>query len=252
MNAMPDMRLPFMKIASVKCASALISALALLLGGAASATGLQPYTATYEVARNGDAIGTATVVLKQTSDGWDFDSHTRGTSGLAVLAAADITEHSDVRVTSGVLETRSYRYRQSTLVKTRERSIDVDAVAGRIVSVDKKHQQEFPMQSGVLDQQAVTLAIAQDLAAGKRGTLTYHVADRDHIGAQRYQVGKEQTVQVPAGSLRTINVARLRDSAGGRTTVSWFGLDNGFVPVRIVQTEPKGDVFEMRMVSLRR
>ena len=246
------MRLPFMKTTGQKISPALILPLALLLAGASHASGLQPYTATYEVARNGDALGSATVTLRQIPGGWDFDSATRGTSGMARLAAADINEHSTVHDSNGVLETRMYRYRQSTILKTRERSIAVDAASNRIITHDKHGDQQFPMQPGVLDRQAVTLAIAQDLAAGKRGTLNYNVADSDHVGAQRYQVGKEETVRVPAGTIRTITVARVRDSGGGRTTVSWFGLDNGFVPVKIVQTEPSGEVLEMGLVSLRR
>ncbi len=231
---------------------ALVVAAALLMSAASAAAGLQPYTATYEVARNGGALGSATVTLRQIPGGWDFDSTTRGTSGMARLAAADVNEHSTVHEINGVLETRSYRYRLSSIIKTRERSIDVDAASGRIVTHDKKGEQQFPMQLGVLDRQSVTLAITQDLAAGKHGTLSYSVADSDHVGTERYQVGKEESVHVPAGTLRTITVARLRDSGAGRTTVSWFGLDNGFVPVRIVQTEPSGEVLEMSLVSLRR
>ncbi len=236
----------------VKISHALALAVALLLSAASFAGGLQPYSATYEVARNGGALGSATVTLRQIPGGWDFDSTTHGTSGMARLAAADVNEHSTVHASNGVLETRGYRYRLSTLFKTRERSIDVDAASGRIFTHDKKGDQQFPMQPGVLDRQSVTLAIAQDLATGKRGTLDYNVADSDHVGAQRYQVGKEETLRVPAGTIRTITVARVRDSSGGRTTVSWFGLDNGFVPVRIVQTEPSGEVLEMSLVSLRR
>ncbi len=236
-----------------KTCNALVIPLAMLLAGASQAAGLQAYTATYDVARNGSAIGNATVTLKQASGGWAYESQTRGTSGLARMAALDVNEHSDVRDNGGILETRSYRYRQSSLVSSRTRSIDVNAATGRIVSVDKKKgTQEFATQPGVLDRQSVTLGIANDLAAGKRGTLSYGVADASHVGTERYQVGKEQTINVPAGSIRTINVTRLRDSGGGRITTSWFGLDNGFVPVRIVQTEPGGETYEMTLVSLRK
>jgi len=224
----------------------------MLLGGFTQAAELQPYTATYEVARNGDTIGQATITLKRTPDGWDYESLTHGTSGIAAFAAADIDEHSEISANAGVLELRSYHYRLSTIVKSSQRSITVDPAGKRVVSRDKKHEIEYPMQPGALDQQAVTVAIARDLANGKHGTLTYTVAGRNEISTQRYQVGKEQTLHVPAGSQHTVAVTRLRDSAGGRVTASWFGLDNGFVPVRIVQTEPNGEVFEMSLVSLRK
>jgi len=224
----------------------------MVLGALAHAAGLQPYTAVYDVTRNGDTLGHATVTLQRTPEGWDYESITHGSNGLAALAAADIDEHSEINDKSGALEMRSYRYRLSTIVKSSERSITVDTTGNRIVSRDRKRETEFPMQPGVLDQQSVTVAIAQDLSNGKHGTLTYSVAGRNEVSTQRYQVGKEQTLRVPAGPERTITVTRLRDSAGGRVTASWFGLENGFVPVRIVQTEPSGEVFEMKLVSLRR
>jgi len=223
-----------------------------LLCGFAQAAELKPYTATYEVARNGDTIGRATISLKRTPGGWDYESVTHGTSGLAAFAAADIDEHSEISANAGVLELRSYRYRLSTIVKSSQRSIEVDPTGKRVISRDKKHDTEYPMQPGALDQQSVTVAIAQDLANGKHGTLTYSVAGRNEVSIQRYQVGKEQTLHVPAGPQRTVAVTRLRDSAGGRVTASWFGLDNGFVPVRIVQTEPNGEVFEMQLESLKK
>jgi hypothetical protein len=222
-----------------------------LLSGAASAA-LRPYTATYEVSRNGAVAGRATVTLQQSGDHWSIESITTGTNGLAALAAADIREHSDFRDNGGQLETLGYRYAQKTILKSSERSISVDSADGRIVSRDKHGEHEFPLQPGVLDHQSLTVAMAQDLAAGKSGTLSYSVVDKDQLSTQRYRVGKQETTRVPAGTLRTINVVRMRDSANGRVTASWLGMDNGFVPVRVVQTEPNGEVYEMQLVSLKR
>ena len=250
MIALSNLRMPEMPIP--KIASATVLAGLLLFGGIAHAATLQPYTASYEVTRNGDTLGQATVTLKPSAGGWDYESVTHGTNGLAALAAANIDEHSEIAANAGVLEMRSYHYRLTTLLKSSERDITVDRATNRIVIRDKKHERGFPMQPGVIDQQSVTIAISQDLANGKRGTLTYNVAGKDHVGLQRYQVGKEQTVKVPAGSLRTVTVSRLRDSSGGRVTASWYGLDNGFVPVQIVQTEPNGEIFEMKLLSLKR
>ena len=113
----------------------------------------------------------------------------------------------------------------------------MDPAGNRIVIRDKKHEHDFPMQPGVLDQNSVTLAIAQDLANGKRGTLSYPVATKSNVEVQRYQVGKEETLRLPAGAVRTVVVTRLRDTPNGRVTAYWFGLDNGYVPARIVQNE---------------
>jgi len=225
---------------------------AMLLAGAAPAAELRPFTANYEMQRSGDAVGEATFSLRQTQGGWEYDQSTRGTHGMAALAAASVDERSLLDVVGGALQVRSYRYHMSTLVKSSNRSVDVDPASNSIVIRDKKHEQSFPMQAGVLDQSSVTLAIARDLADGKRGTLSYVVATRSAVETQRYVVGKEQPLQVPAGSLRTIVVTRLRDTPNGRVTAYWFGLDNGFVPVRIVQNEPDGDSWVASLVSLSR
>jgi hypothetical protein len=185
-----------MRMADLK--SAVVFPLALLLSGLAQGAGLQPYAATYSVARNGDEIGTATFTLRKTADGWSFDSQTSPTSTAARLAAIDVSERSDLRNEGGMLETRSYRYRQTSIIKSRSRSIDVDAASGRIVAIDKKREQDYPYQRGVLDRQAVTLAISSDLATGKRGTLSYNVADSHHVGVERYQVGKQEALRVPS------------------------------------------------------
>ena len=226
--------------------------LGVLLAGTALAASLRPYTAVYEVSRNGAVAARATITLQQSGDHWSLDSVTTGTHGLAALAAADIREHSDFRDNAGQLETLGYRYTQKTILKSKQRSIRVDAAAGRIVSTDKQGEHEFPLRPGVLDHQSLSVAMAQDLAAGKRGMLNYSVVDKDQLDTQRYRVGKQDITRVPAGALRTINVVRMRESANGRVTTSWLGLDNGFVPVRVVQTEPNGEVYEMQLVSLKR
>lgn len=226
----------------------------LLLASVAAASAatppLRPYTATYDVYRNGAAAGRSVVTLRQDGNRWSLDSSTRGTHGLAALAAVNINEHSDFRVHDGRVETLGYRYEQKALMKSKQRSIDVED--DRIVSSDKHGRHEFPMQAGVLDHQSLSAAMAQDLASGKRGTLTYTVVDRDQMGEQRYQVGKQATSNVPAGAIPTIAVVRLRDAGNSRVTTSWLGIDNGFVPVRVVQAEPNGEVYEMKLVSLKR
>ena len=55
---------------------------------------------------------------------------------------------------------------------------------------------------------------------------------------------------VPAGTLRAIKVERLREDSS-RTTVTWFGIDQGLIPVRILQSD-EGEGFELRLVSLQR
>lgn len=217
-----------------------------------SAAPWAPYRAEYEVLRNGKPMGRGEVTLSGHGDRWELRSVTRGTAGLAGLAGAEIVEHSTLRVDGDAFETIDYRMRQDVAWKTRERSVEVDSAAGRITSRDRRGEHTFGYEPGVLDRQAVVLGLARDLAAGKSGELSYVMVDRDEFGPERYRVGTTETVKVPAGALEAIRVERIRSGSKGRTTISWLDPARGYVPVRVLQTEPDGDSFEMRLVSLKR
>lgn len=233
---------------------------ALLLVFAACASSLvhaaapTPYTATYEVFRNGKALGTGVVTLKRDGRGyWELTSVTEGTKGLASLAGVEIRERSIVDVRDDAIETLDYRYSQSAGWKKRERSVRFDAASKRITSRDKDREFGFDLTPGVMDRQAVSLALSRDVASGKTGTLSYTVVDRDELGPQDYVVGAREQVETPAGNLAAVRVERERkDDARGRKTTSWLGVEQGFIPVRVLQTEGDGDSFEMRLVSVKR
>ncbi|MBB5014600.1 DUF3108 domain-containing protein [Rehaibacterium terrae] len=229
----------------------LILTLAALAAGSAEASPLRGYTAEYEVLRNGSAIGRAQVRLQPLSgDRWELHSLTRGTAGLAALVGIEIDERSQFRWQDGRPETLAYRYRQSGAIRTRERRVDVDPAAGRVISTDRDREYRFDLQPGTLDRQAVTLAIGRDLAAGKRDGLEYRVVDRDDYELQRYRVTGDETVQVPAGAIRAVRVERVRETPG-RSTTTWMDPAREYLPVRMVQREPKGETIEMRLVEVR-
>lgn len=225
---------------------------ALALAAPAAFAQPAPYTAEYEVLRNGKALGHGTVTLSEEGDTWLLTSVTRGTEGLAGIAGVEIVEKSILQWREGRPETLDYQYRQQAAWKKRERSVRVDIEHGRVTSRDKDRVHEFVYEPFVLDRQVVALAMANDLAQGKRGELTYTVVDRDQFGAQKYRVAAEETVETPGGPQRALRVERVREGEPARVTVTWLGIDTGFVPVRIVQRESDGESFEMRLVSLRR
>ena len=210
---------------------------------------IQPYVAEYDVLRGGTVEGQATVSLSREDGGtWRLEEHTRGTQGLAALAGLKIDETSRFRRSATGLDCLRHEYRQGGLRK-RERQVDCSAEG--IVSRDHHGQYRFPAEAGVLDRQSASLALALDLAAGRRGELSYRVVDREQLDTQRYRVEGEETVEVPAGRLRALKVRRLRENPK-RTTTTWFGIDQGWVPVRIVQGETDGISFELRLRTLRR
>jgi len=236
-------------------AVALAVAFVLLRADAAAAQATEsdplPYRARYQVSRNNSTLGQAVVTLARVGTAWRLRSETRGTEGLAALARVEIIEDSYFRIRDGKPETIDYSFHQKAAWKNRLRKVSVDAEAGTILSTDKDRQHRFPYRPLVVDRQLVTLALSMDLARGRKDELVYRVVDRDEFEEERYRVGARESFDSPVGKLRTLRLTRLR-ATPGRITESWLAVDRGFLPVRILQTEPDGDSFELKLIALER
>ena len=226
-------------------------ACASLLPALALAAMPAPYTANYEVLRNGDRAGQATVSLKPLGGGRaEFRSSTSGSEGLAALAGAAIQERSVLRWQDGAPETVSWEYHQKVAWKSRDRSLSVYAATKRLELRDKDKRYSPPYRAGVLDRQSVTVAIMQDVAAGRSGELRYSVPDKDEIGTWVFRTGASERIDTPIGAQRALRVERVRAGGGGRSTTLWLAQDRGYVPLRILQKEPDGETIDMRITSL--
>jgi hypothetical protein len=229
-----------------------IALLLCLLPALALAAMPAPYTAHYDVLRNGDRAGQATVSLKPLGGGRaEFRSSTNGSEGLAALAGATVEERSVLRWQEGSPETVSWEYHQKIAWKSRDRSLSVDPAARRLELRDKDKRYSPPYRAGVLDRQSVTVAIMQDVAAGRSGELRYSVPDKDEMGTWVFRTGASERLDTALGAQRALRVERVRESGGGRRTTLWLAQDRGYVPLRILQTEPDGETIDMQITSLR-
>ena len=211
----------------------------------------KPYRAEYAVSRNGSAQATATVSYSAQANGrWQLSSHTHGSQGMAALVGVDIQENSILRWNGEQPETVDYRFTQKAAWSSKKRSVQVDAASGRITSVDKDQNYSLAYQPGVLDQNSVNIALINDLAAGKRGDLVYTVVNKRALSTQHYRVVGTVDLPTALGSQHALKVERIRDNADGRSTTLWFGVDQGFIPLRMEQREPNGDNIDMRISRL--
>jgi hypothetical protein len=233
------------KLPSLVAVLALLPALALAAMPA-------PYVARYEVLRNGERAGESTVSLKTLQGGRaELHTSTSGSEGLAAIAGAAVDERSVLRWQEGAPETVSWDYHQKIAWKSRDRSLDVDAAGRRLELRDKDKRYSPPYRPGVLDRHAVTVALMQDLAAGRDGELRYFVPDKEQMGTWVFRTGASERLQTAIGAQRALRVERVREGGGGRSTTLWLAQDRGYVPLRILQKEPDGETIDMRIVSLR-
>lgn len=211
---------------------------------------LRPYVAEYDLVRGNRIEAQVTITLEQTTPGqWRMHSRTRATGGVAALTGISLEETSEFIRTETGLECRRYHYLQSGLRK-REREISCGTGEAGIDSRDHRGQYHFPARAGVVDRQIASLALAQQLAAGKRGELALPVVDRERLEPQHYRSAGEETLSLPDGPARTLKLERVHDS-GERRTTTWFAIERGWVPVKIVHSG-KGGGYELRLRSVRR
>ena len=217
---------------------------------AADPAPLRPFTADYQVLRNGKELGQATLELRPAGDGiWTFSNVTRGTRGMASMVGLDIVEKSTFRWRDGHPEGLQYSYSQQAAIKSRQRSTDFDWNEGEAHSSDGKGSWTAPLQPGAMDRSLVTIALMSALKAHS-SLLAFPVVDKDRIDEQHYAQTASETLSLPAGSIDAVRVERQRDE-GSRTTTSWFAPQRGFLPVQIEQTEKNGETITMRLASAR-
>ena len=211
-----------------------------------------PFSADYEVLRNGSRLGEATIRFSALDGGrYQLQTSTTGTEGLAALAGTHVEERSLLSWHGDQPETLDYDYVQKLGWKTRERHVRVDAGSKSIDYQDKDRHYAPAYRPGVLDRHAITVALMQDVALGKAGDRVYLVPDKDQLATWRYRISSVSSLQTALGPQRARRVDRIRDDDSGRKTTVWLAVDRGFVPLRMLQTEDNGETIEMRIVSLR-
>lgn len=211
-----------------------------------------PYSARYEVQRNGERLGEATVTLKALAGGRaELTSSTIASEGIGALTGVAVDERSLMRWQDGAPETVTWNYRQKLAWKTRQRSLKIDAGAKLIEHRDRDRQWSPPYRRGVLDRHAITVALMQDLIVGRGGELRYLVPDKDELKSWLFRVGDSERMDTRLGAQRAVRVERIRDGGDSRSTTLWLAQDRNFVPLRIRQKEANGDTVEMRITSLR-
>ncbi len=221
----------------------LFAALALFATAAASAQPMQPFTANYDLLRDGKLIGKAEIALIMGKDGWQFSNKSEGTEGLAGFAGVKIEETSTFRWQDDAPETMHYHFFQKAAWKKKNRNIDVDHDAKRINASIDDSAKPLEYAPGTIDRNLVVLALGTDLKA-KATTLEYRVADKHAVDTHRYKISGNENIDTKRGRFDTIRVERIRDKPG-RTTTTWIAPKLGYIPARIVQTEPDGETLEM-------
>lgn len=228
-------------------APSLFAIVSLLMVPWMHAQAVEPFQASFTVSRNGKDLGSMRMQLTTPRPGEAlFVSHTEGNKGLAGLLGVTIDERSELRLDDSGFGTRSYRYQQDMVGRSRERGLDI-AADGAVSENDNGKTWEYKAEGAVLDRHAVVLGIAAKLTDGIANGSVFDlpVASKGVAESWRFLVVGSEEVETGNGRMTAIRVERVRENSD-RKTVSWHAADFNYLPIKVEQIEPDGE----QLVSL--
>ena len=209
-------------------------ALALATTAAFAATPPQPFTATYQVLRDGEAIGQATVQLKAVGDGqYEYSNDVKGTSGLAAMLGASSSETTRFRWSGDAPETLTYDYRMEAAIKQKQRHLQADWSTHQVSVTDNSKHFGYATAPGMVDRNLLPLALGLALQDDKR-SVTLPVGVKQRLENQQFEVKGSETVKVPAGSFQTERVER---TDSDKPFDAWYAPKKYPVPVKLAQSD---------------
>ena len=200
---------------------------------AAFAAPPKPFTATYQVLRDGEAMGQATITLKSLGNGeYEYSNQIHGTSGLAAMLGANSSDVTRFRWNNNAPETENYTSKVSAL-KTKQRVMQVNWNSNQVSVDDGKGETNYAATPGMVDRNTMPLALGLALASGSQ-SVTLPVGVKQRVEQQQYKVQGTEAVKVPAGSFQAERVAR---TDSDKHFDAWYVPKQYPVPVKLVQTE---------------
>ena len=207
---------------------------------------LAPYSADYEVLRNGKAIGSSSTRLQRDGDTWTWRTHTAGERGMAWMVGLKVEQSMDFRWLDGLPQPLRSSYRQQATLGNRSVEVNYDWSAQRYHLRDRKGEHHHSLQAGASDRYGSGVTVAALVARGETA-FSIPVAHADGLRDWRFRVAGEETLDTADGPVRTLRVERVRDD-DDRSTITWIDPARNHVIVRMLQVED-GDRTETRLRS---
>ncbi|WP_323752761.1 DUF3108 domain-containing protein [Marinobacter sp.] len=160
---------------------------------------------------------------------------------------ADINESLIFKWENGHVIPLRYRYRLSGfLIKDRQQSIDFNWQTGIAKGKYRDDSFEVKLEKGTLDPLGYQLQLHQDLKAGKRD-VTYRVLDKGDYDTDRFAVIAEESLSDHGRNMKTLKAEKVRDQDSKRQTLMWFDPEQNYLLARLLQVEPDGSEYELRL-----
>ncbi|WP_233843421.1 DUF3108 domain-containing protein [Dyella sp. 2HG41-7] len=192
-----------------------------------------PFTATYQVSREGEAMGEATITLKSLGNGeFEYSNQIHGTSGLAAMLGANSSDVTRFRWNNNAPETETYSSKVSAL-KTKQRTMQVDWNTKQVSVDEGKGVTNYAAAPGMVDRNTMSYALGLALRAGNQN-VTLPVGVKQRVEQQQFKVQGTEAVDVPAGKFQAERVSR---TDSDKHFDAWYVPKQYPLPVKIAQSD---------------
>jgi hypothetical protein len=218
---------------TLKLSQSLLAGLALAtFTTAAIAAPPQPFTATYQVQRDGETVGQATITLKSLGHGeYEYSNDMKGTAGLAAMLGINSNSVTRFRWNNNAPETENFT-NKVTGFKPKQRVMQVNWTSNQVSVNDNKGAMSYTATPGMVDGNTMPFALGLALANGSQ-SITLPVGVRQQVEQQQYKVQGSEAIQVPAGSFQASRVTR---TDSDKHFDAWY-VKQYPLPVKLTQTE---------------
>lgn len=210
---------------------------------AETATGLAPFEASYTAAMEKGVSLNGSGKRTLTSQGHGVWLYRTEVDSFI----ADIDESLILKWDGEKVIPLRYRYRLSGfLIKDRKQSIDFDWKKGIATGKYRGKAFNLELKEGTLDPLGFQLQLRHDIQTGKRD-MSYQIIDGGDYDNDRFAVIDEESLDTDAGTIATIKAEKVRDKDSKRKTLMWFAPDKDFLLVKLLQIEPDGSEYELKL-----
>lgn len=203
-------------------------------------------TATYNLTKQGQQIGTVTETFKQADGRYQLDSITSAVGIYALFMKGKIHLISNGEITDQGLRPLHFEHqRAADPAKTVQANFDWEKMS-ITHSFDGKTE-TLALEPGTQDR--ISLQYQFMFAPPGREDIRLFMTSGKNLNLYQYKLAGEEKITTPTGSFQTIHLVKQRNADEDGTEI-WLAKKRRFFPVRIVVEEHNGGKLEQNLTSL--
>lgn len=212
---------------------------------------LPDFKAYYALKKAGLTIAETIVEFSHKNNTFTYTSHSK-TVGLAAIFRDDkIMEKTSGQWNHGNVQPETYRY-QRTGKKKKTKKIDFNWKTNKATYEENNKKVTIELRKNTVDEFSNQLAMMLDLMkhpSKEKDKFSYPVIDDGELKERAFIVEGKETIQVKAGSYKTVKIKRLRAEGKKRTTYFWCAKELYQLPVKIEHIDNDGGKLSLELIK---